>query len=117
MSDHPWPMKRVPLFGLEFASGSLDEIVQEVLRLVADHGGRVITPVNTDMTVRLLREPPDEELRAACIESDLIVPDGMPLVWASRLLATPLTSRVTGVDLMVALCGVAARGGRSVFLL
>ncbi len=110
-------MKRVRLFGLDFASGSMDQTVQEVIDLITLRRARVITPVNVDITVRLLREPVDEELRAACRESDLIVPDGMPLVWASQLLGTPLAYRVTGLDLMVALCARAAQTERSVFLL
>ncbi len=110
-------MKRVRLFGFDFASGSVDQIVQEITDLITVRRARVITPVNVDITVRLLREPVDEELRAACSESDLIIPDGMPIVWASHLLGTPLASRVTGLDLMVALCAAAAKSGRSVFCL
>src|SRR5256885_7411633 len=102
-------MKRVRLFGFDFASGSVDQIVQEITDLITVRRARVITPVNVDITVRLLREPVDEELRAACSESDLIIPDGMPIVWASHLLGTPLASRVTGLDLMVALCAAAAK--------
>ena len=46
-----------------------------------------------------------------------VVADGAPLVWASRLLGTPLPERVAGSDLIFDLCERAAREGFRVFLL
>ena len=45
----------------------------------------------------------DPELREACRHGDLIVPDGMSVVWTSRFAGAPLPERVTGVDLMARL--------------
>ena len=45
----------------------------------------------------------DAELRDACRRGDLIVPDGMPVVWTARLAGVPLPERVAGVDLMAGL--------------
>ena len=47
----------------------------------------------------------------------LAVPDGVPLLWAARLLGTPLEGRVNGTDLFEELCGAAAAKGLRVFLL
>jgi N-acetylglucosaminyldiphosphoundecaprenol N-acetyl-beta-D-mannosaminyltransferase len=41
----------------------------------------------------------DAELRKACRGGDLIVPDGVPVVWTSRLAGVPLPERVAGVDM------------------
>ena len=49
--------------------------------------------------------------------ADLAVPDGMPLVWLSRLKGQPMTERVTGVDLVDDCCQIAAEAGVGVFLL
>jgi len=59
----------------------------------------------------------DPELRAACRGGDLIVADGMSVVWTSRLAGLPLPERVAGVDLMVGLLGVADRHRLRVYLL
>ncbi len=57
-------------------------------------------------------------LRAAYADASLVLADGMPVVWASRLLGRPLPERVTGSDLAPALFAAAAeRGGLRVFLL
>ncbi len=59
----------------------------------------------------------DEGLASFLSSSDLNVADGMSLVVAARLLGSKLPERVTGVDLMVELCGMAAKSGRTVYLL
>ena len=46
----------------------------------------------------------DPELRAMVNSATLAVPDGMPLVWVSRLLGAPQVSRVYGPDLMLSFC-------------
>ncbi|HWK89938.1 MAG TPA: WecB/TagA/CpsF family glycosyltransferase, partial [Longimicrobium sp.] len=47
----------------------------------------------------------------------LVLADGMPLLWAARLLGTPLPEKVSGSDLFVEVCGAAAGTGLRVFLL
>ncbi len=44
-------------------------------------------------------------------ESDMTVPDGMPLVWGLKLLGHRDAERVRGPDLMLALCGMAEKKG------
>jgi N-acetylglucosaminyldiphosphoundecaprenol N-acetyl-beta-D-mannosaminyltransferase len=72
-----------------------------------------VTP-NVDHLIKLQSEP---EFRCAYASADLAVPDGVPLLWASRLLGTPLPERVNGTDLMVRLAAMAALKGYSVYLL
>jgi N-acetylglucosaminyldiphosphoundecaprenol N-acetyl-beta-D-mannosaminyltransferase len=59
----------------------------------------------------------DPELRQACRGGDLIVADGMSVVWTSRLAGLALPERVAGVDLMVGLLEAASRHGLRVYLL
>jgi N-acetylglucosaminyldiphosphoundecaprenol N-acetyl-beta-D-mannosaminyltransferase len=76
-------------------------------------GGWVMTP-NLDILRTCQR---DAELRGFARTADLVVADGQPVVWASRIAGSPLPERVAGSDLIVPLCRMAARAGRSVFLL
>ena len=46
----------------------------------------------------------------------LVTPDGMPLVWALRLLGVPGQTRVYGPDLMLVLCKKAATVGIPIYL-
>lgn len=88
--------------------------VAHVMReLDAGRGGWLLT-ANLD-NLRLCERDPD--YLALCREASLVVADGMPLVWASRLQRTPLPERVAGSDLIGALCAALAGAGRAVYLL
>jgi N-acetylglucosaminyldiphosphoundecaprenol N-acetyl-beta-D-mannosaminyltransferase len=76
-------------------------------------GGRIVTP-NVDI-LRLARTDP--AVRGYLSDATLLVADGMPLVWASRLAGTPLPERVTGSSLIWSLSYHLGRAGRSVYLL
>ncbi|MEO6435285.1 MAG: WecB/TagA/CpsF family glycosyltransferase [Tepidisphaeraceae bacterium] len=81
--------------------------------LDAGRGGMVVTP-NLDHVRRCTR---DLSFGALVAEAELVVPDGMPVLWASRLQGTPLPQRVAGSDLISSLSAAAALRGRSIFLL
>ena len=75
--------------------------------LRAGVGGRIATP-NIDHLERASRDP---ECRELLRKADLRVADGMPLVWASRLLGTPLQERIAGSDLVWNLADLARDEG------
>lgn len=50
-------------------------------------------------------------------KADMVVPDGMGVVMASKILKQPLNQRVTGVDLMERLLKYCNENGKSIFLL
>lgn len=90
-----------------------EAIAQEVVRLARLRRPSMVVTPNADQVVNLER---DAVLRAAYARADLVVPDGMPVVWASRLLGTPVKERVTGSDLMPRLCELAAEHQLGVLL-
>ncbi len=81
--------------------------------LDAGRGGLMVT-VNLDHVRRCELDP---RYRDLVERADLVVADGMPLVWASRVQGTSLPERVAGSNLVWSLCEAAAARGRSVFLL
>lgn len=104
----------VDLLGMRLArideDGLLDHMFGE---LKAGRGGWLIT-ANLDFLRRHAREPAMRDLYAS---ADLTVADGMPLVWASGLLGTPLPERVAGSALIYRFAERAAREQRSLYLL
>lgn len=54
--------------------------------------------------------------RQVLSQAAVVTPDGMPLVWALRLLGNPAQTRVYGPDLMLAWCDRAAQSGLSIYL-
>lgn len=104
----------VPLMGLGVAAVSEQATIQYVLDGVAQGQGGWICPANLDV-LRQWRE--SAEVRDLLAEADLIVADGMPLVWAGELQGSPLPERVAGSALVVSLSAAAAQSGASIFLL
>jgi N-acetylglucosaminyldiphosphoundecaprenol N-acetyl-beta-D-mannosaminyltransferase len=106
----PW----IELGGVRLHAVTEAQTVRHVLdELDARRGGWVITP-NLDH-MRRLRS--DAKLRELYASASLVVADGMPLIWASRLQGTPLPERVAGSSVITALSARAAERGRSVYLL
>lgn len=91
-----------------------EEAVSAVDALVASgRGGAVFTP-NVDHVVKAER---DAALREAYAAADLCLPDGQWIVWASRLLGTPLPAKVSGSDLALPLARRVSGHGASIYLL
>lgn len=106
--------RRVHLGRLPIDRVTLAEALDAIATMVERRsGGTVFTP-NVDHIV-MARE--DERLRRAYAGVDLALADGMPVVWASRALGTPLPERVAGSDLVPPLMSLAAARGFSVYLL
>jgi len=59
----------------------------------------------------------DKKLLKGVQSADIITPDGMPLVWLSRLYGNKKTSRVYGPDLTLVLCKLAEHFNYKVFFL
>jgi N-acetylglucosaminyldiphosphoundecaprenol N-acetyl-beta-D-mannosaminyltransferase len=104
----------VPLFGLDICAVRFDEAA-DALFAYASAGARparvIVTP-NVDHLVRL--QDASAEFTEPYRGADYIFADGMPVVWASRLLGRPLPERVTGADLFLALAQKAGQAGMPV---
>ncbi|MEV1169374.1 WecB/TagA/CpsF family glycosyltransferase [Nonomuraea sp. NPDC049784] len=106
--------RRVQVGGIGVDALTEDEVVRRVGdELEAGRGGRIVTP-NIDICRAAAKDP---ELKELVCSAELVVTDGMPLVWAARLLGTPVPERVTGADLIWSLSKLAARCGWPVYLL
>ncbi|MEV6523710.1 WecB/TagA/CpsF family glycosyltransferase [Longispora sp. NPDC051575] len=109
-----------------------EEVVSHVrAALDRGEGGRIITP-NVDIALRAGAAPTPASVardsgdpfpgdavtvRRFLADASLVVADGMPLLWASRLARTPLPERVAGSSLIWTLSRAAGLDGRSVFLI
>jgi len=105
---------RVDLDGTGFDRITEGEVVAVVRdALATGRGGRIITP-NIDV-LRQVRGR--RRVRGFLDDADLIVADGMPLVWASKLSGTPLPERVAGSSLIWSLSEGLGRDGGSIFVI
>ena len=96
------PIPSRQLFGLDIMAVNFKQAVELLTQAGNAHDrGRVVVTPNVDHIVRLDHRP---ELKEQYLHADFVFADGMPVIWASRLLGKPLPERVTGADLFVAMC-------------
>lgn len=104
----------VSLCGVRILGVTEAECVDVILDALDEgRGGWVITP-NLDILRQAVH---DADLFAMLERADLLVADGMPLIWASRMQGTPLPERVAGSNIISSLSAGAAARKRSLFLL
>ena len=73
----------------------------------------IVTP-NSEIIVNAAKDP---ELKSIIEQADLVIPDGIGLVYASRIMGVPLRERVTGIDFLDAILGYLEETGESIFFL
>jgi len=105
---------RVAILGVAIDNLTMEEVLASVEAKIAEGGFHQIATANVDF---LMKSVEDEELRETLGRCDLVLADGMPLVWASRLMGMGLKERVAGSDLVPQLARLSARRGYRIFLL
>lgn len=104
----------VAILGIAIDNLTMREVLNAVEAKIAEGGFHQIATANVDFLINSVR---DEELRETLVRCDIVLADGMPLVWASRLLGTGLKERVAGADLLPQLANLSAQRGYRIFLL
>ncbi len=102
------------LFGMPLQALTMDQALSIVEDTIERRDRLLIGAVNAAKIVNMRR---DASLRTAVLRADMILADGMAVVWASRLLRKPLPQRVAGIDLMHGMLGRGAKRGHRVFCL
>lgn len=91
------PPQRVDVLGAPFDAISFDETLEAIRNAIIQDEQLQIIPGSIDMVMKARRDPPfGEDMQHA----DLVVADGVPIVWAASLLGTPIRGRVSGTDMV-----------------
>lgn len=104
----------IAVLGLPLDSFTVSGAIEAIEGLIHSGASHQVATANLDFWLNSLSDLHLHRILAGC---SLVFPDGMPLVWASRLLGCPLAERVTGVDLVPRLAELSARKGYRIFLL
>src|SRR5579863_4796198 len=105
--------KRVQILGVPVDCVSREEALDRVETLLAGERPAAVIAVNPEKVIQALSNPP---LLAQLREAGLLLPDGIGVVFAARLLGLGRMERVPGAELMPEICRKAAKCGYGVFL-
>ena len=102
------------VWGIPFAPLTLAESKSAIAELVEARKPSFVITANTHYGMVTEDYPEMREINAAAA---LILADGAPVIWASRLAGSPLPERVAGSDLIFELCQLSADKGYRMFFL
>ncbi len=100
--------ERADILGVAVSSTTLDEAVATMERWIVERSRNYVCVTGVHGVMESRR---DERLRRIHNAAGMVTPDGMPLVWLSRLFGNSRTRRVYGPDLMREMTAVSARRG------
>lgn len=108
------PADEVSVLGVRVHRVTMEEAMARVEQFIRSDTPHMIV---TSDAIGVMRAQHDDELRTVMNEADLVTADGAGVILSARLLGLPLDVRVSGCDMVSEICKVAARLGRSVYLL
>jgi N-acetylglucosaminyldiphosphoundecaprenol N-acetyl-beta-D-mannosaminyltransferase len=115
-STNPAPRRSdtVALFGMPITNVTMIEAVARVEAFILSGRTHQIATANLDFARNSLRDP---YLHRIICECSMVLPDGAPMLWASKMFSAPLQQRVTGVDLIPELARLSQEKGYGIYLL
>jgi N-acetylglucosaminyldiphosphoundecaprenol N-acetyl-beta-D-mannosaminyltransferase len=106
-------IERIEILGVPVDCLSMGSVLEQISSILEQEKCRTIFAVNPEKVIRC-RE--DKVLFDAITQSDILIPDGIGVVLAARLLYGKKLGRVAGADLMPKICELCVEKGKSVFL-
>lgn len=107
-------MNRIKFLNTEVDNLTMNEAVNRINQLIQNRKPAYVVTPNVDHIVKLEN---DDEFKKVYEEADLILTDGMPLIWISRLQKNKIKEKVSGSDLFPKVCELAAEKSYKIFLL
>lgn len=105
---------RTDILGVGFDDLTVEEAAERAAAFLKEEGVRYVVTPNPELVDRARREEP---YRAALNGADLVLPDGIGVVYAAKLLGRPLKGRCPGIDFAARLMESMARDGKRLYLL
>lgn len=114
----------ISFMGIPIDNVTMEDVIDQIFGMVnafkRDNTPRYVATVNVNFISNTLswktgrsRHP---ELIDILRRSNLVTADGMPIVWISKMMDSPIKERVAGSDMVPRIAEEAAKSGNSIFL-
>ena len=107
-------VEAINFFGIRITNQNIDELIQVTDGFVQSGTAHLIVTLNGEMAARAFKDP---EFLTVVQSADLVVADGVGIVWGARMLGSRIENRVPGIEFSSALLELAEQKGYSVYLL
>ena len=107
-------MEKQALLNTYINNVTMPETIAAIEKMIADNKKSYVVAINVDVVMKIENDP---YLKQVVDNADMVLVDGKPLVWISKLHGKPLKAKISGSDLVPLLCDVAAKKGYSIFII
>ena len=107
-------MEKQALLNTYVNNVDMKETVGTVEAMIKDGEKHYAVAINVDVVMKIEE---DAYLKEIIDNADMTLVDGKPLIWISKLYKRPVKAKISGSDLVPALCETAAEKGYSVFII
>ena len=107
-------MEKVKLLNTYVNNLSMDDTINAVEQMIHADKKSYVVAVNVDVIMKIEK---DVLLKELTDKADLVLVDGKPLIWVSKLHKKPIKAKISGSDLVPILCEMAAKKGYTIYIL
>ena len=105
---------KTEILGIQFDNLTQEEAASRGAQLLAEDAFHYVVTPNPEF---ILASEKDDSFREVLNAADLVLPDGIGVVYSAKILGTPLKERVPGIEFGTAMLGVLNEMGGRLFLL
>ena len=107
-------MKKQALLNTYVNNITMKETLASIDNMVNSDKKSYVVAINVDVVMKIEK---DAYLKNIVDEADMVLVDGKPLIWISKLHKKPIKEKISGSDLVPLVCEKAAKKGHSIFIL
>ncbi len=107
-------VETIDFFGIQISNKDISELLDVADSFIQSRSAHLIVTLNGEMAARAFRDP---EFLTVVQNADLVVADGVGIVWGVRMLGSRIENRIPGIEFSSALLELAERKGYSIYLL
>lgn len=100
--------------GVDVCCGNMEETLDEINVIIEKKKPSFVVAINPE---KLMKASVDDKLKSLLNSAALQIPDGIGIIYASKLNRGKIKSRVTGIDLMNNICELSNAKGYKIFMI
>lgn len=107
-------MKKQKLLNTYVNNVNMEETLSAIENMVESGEKKYVVAINVDVVMKIEDDP---YLKKITDDADMVLVDGKPLVWISKMHKKPVKAKISGSDLVPLLCAEASSKGYSLFII
>lgn len=107
-------MEKQALLNTYVNNVDMSETICAIEEMIASKNKSYIVAINVDVVMKIEN---DSYLKKIVDDADMVLVDGKPLVWISKLHKRPVKAKISGSDLVPELCKVAQKKKYTIFII